>query len=227
MGKTPHQRYVKMKIVLLFYFFMPGILSMSKRSTVYIEDEEIVGKFGSPADKDCKCKSYTNEAGGNCQTKFKGLRWCYLEEDKHEGCADFTKAKRGSGYWSWSACYPYEDKSMLAISNCSTTEYLYHDDNRLVLGNREQCLPEPCLNARGVNLIRSTGTVGTSDLNTGTKKECKCSSFSRGGLYGNCQSKYNGYYWCYLEPNKHEGCADFHISKNGEGRYWSRSACYQ
>merc|ERR1711971_284104 len=218
MGKTPHQRYVKMKIVLLFYFFMPGILSMSKRSTVYIEDEEIVGKFGSPADKDCKCKSYTNEAGGNCQTKFKGLRWCYLEEDKHEGCADFTKAKRGSGYWSWSACYPYED----IIADCTTDEYLYHDDNRLVL----RTMRGQCFGARGVNLTRSTGTVGTSDLNQGTKKECKCSSFSRGGLYGNCQSKYKGYYWCYLEINKHEGRADFHKSKRGGGRYWSWSACY-
>ena len=38
--------YIKMKIVLLFFFLMSGILSMSKRSDLVIEDEEIVGRFG-------------------------------------------------------------------------------------------------------------------------------------------------------------------------------------
>ena len=52
---------------------------------------------------------------------------------------------------------------MLAISYCSTTEYLYLDDNRLVL----RTMSGQCLNARGVNLTRSTGTAGTSDLNQG------------------------------------------------------------
>ena len=40
------KRYIKMKIVLLFLFLMSGILSMSKRSDLVIEDEEIVGRFG-------------------------------------------------------------------------------------------------------------------------------------------------------------------------------------
>merc|ERR1712176_1384923 len=63
----------------------------------------------------------------------------------------------------------------------------------------------------GVPLTRASGIVGTSNVIQG-EAECKCSSFSR-GLRGNCQSKYKGYYWCYLEENKHEGCADFTKSK--------------
>merc|ERR1711982_32672 len=123
------KRYIKMKIVLLFLFLMSGILSMSKRSDLVIEDEEIVGRFGrnGSQDKDCKCKSYTDEAGGNCQTKYKGIRWCYLEEEKHEGCADLS-GDPGS-YWSWSACYPYNNKAISYYDydydyDCSTTEYL-------------------------------------------------------------------------------------------------------
>merc|ERR1711971_30041 len=116
----------KMKIVLFFFFLMSGI-----RSDLVIEDKEIVARFGrngSP-DAECKCKSYTDEAGGNCQTRYKGIRWCYLEEDKHEGCADLS-GDPGS-YWSWSACYPYSpfygDES-----DCYPVEDLDQDDNRLV-----------------------------------------------------------------------------------------------
>merc|ERR1712227_250755 len=236
MGIPWKKRYIKMKIVLLFFFLMSGVLSMFKRSDVYIEDEKIVGKFrrlleeyGSQ-DKDCKCKSDTDEAGGNCQTKYKGIRWCYLEEDKHAGCADFS-GDPGS-YWSWSACYPYKAISNYYdydyVDDCITTESLYHDDNRLVLRNTTVCsvVYNYYSVVDGDYLTELTGTVGTSYLNQGTK-ECKCSSFSR-GLNGNCQSKYERYYWCYLEPNKHEGCADFHFlpSKRGGGRYWSWSACY-
>merc|ERR1711902_217852 len=202
------ERNTKMKIVLFFFFLMSGI-----RSDLVIEDKEIVARFGrngSP-DAECKCKSYTDEAGGNCQTRYKGIRWCYLEKDKHKGCADLS-GDPGS-YWSWSACYPGLIK---AISDYDyVDESLYHDDN----------LTFDYI-ADGDYLTELTGTVGTSYLNQGTK-ECKCSSFSR-GLNGNCQSKYKGYYWCYLEPNKHEGCADFHFlpSKRGGGRHWSLSACY-
>ena len=40
------KRYIKMKTVLLFFFLMSGILSISKRSDLVIEDKEIVGRFG-------------------------------------------------------------------------------------------------------------------------------------------------------------------------------------
>ena len=124
--------------------------------------------LGSPADKDCKCKSYTEEAWGNCQTKYKGIRWCYLEEDKHEGCGDLS-GDPGS-YWSWSACYPYKNKPISDYDyddECITTEDLYLDDNRLVLSNRTACLFDVAYSAAADDLTRSTGTVGTSNLNQG------------------------------------------------------------
>merc|ERR1712172_69043 len=59
---------------------------------------------------------------------------------------------------------------------------------------------EPAADSDGVPLTRTSGIVGTTIFYQG-EAECKCSSFSR-GLRGNCQSKYKGYYWCYLEKNK-------------------------
>ena len=85
------------------------------------------------------------------------MRWCYLEENKHEGCADLS-GDPGS-YWSWSACYPYRH---MRINDCSTTEYLDQDENRLVL-----TMGEVCLSSNSVTLRTGTGTVGTANFYQG------------------------------------------------------------
>jgi len=171
---------------------------------------------------DCECehdKAYRVCSGGgpkpgdgDCSTKYQGKFWCYLHG--LSGCSDAMPSRQKPGtYWSWRACPEIPTPGTL------TRNPELAPDNFLLPG-------QVCSGADGRVLTHSTGTVGTSNLNQGPK-ECKCSSFSR-GLNGNCQSKYKGYYWCYLEPNKHEGCADFHFlpSKRGGGRYWSWSACY-
>merc|ERR1719333_1807661 len=114
-------RYIKMKIVLLFYFMMPGRSLMQEYDYDYNYDNSygfpltrtsgIVGTSNfHQGEAECKCSSFSRGLRGNCQSKYKGYYWCYLEENKHEGCADFTKSKRRRGYWSWSACYDDDTK---------------------------------------------------------------------------------------------------------------------
>ena len=59
---------------------------------------------------------------------------------------------------------------------------------------------------------------------------CKCSNFTktirrngRETLLGNCNSRYRGYLWCYVDNPTN--CRDFTYAKKS-GKFWSFSACY-
>ena len=61
-----------------------------------------------PPNEPCKCSNYTTttENGiekGNCMTKYRGHRWCYV--DNPTNCRDFTFSKKSGKFWSFGACY--------------------------------------------------------------------------------------------------------------------------
>ena len=58
---------------------------------------------------ECKCEPYNPGTDGNCESKYQGQRWCYLQEgwtkDNIVGCGNVTPSKRRPGsYWSTTPC---------------------------------------------------------------------------------------------------------------------------
>ena len=61
-----------------------------------------------PPHEPCKCSNYTTTTKngiekGNCMTKYRGHRWCYV--DNPTNCRDFTFSKKSGKFWSFGACY--------------------------------------------------------------------------------------------------------------------------
>merc|ERR1712198_631299 len=47
--------------------------------------------------------------------------------------------------------------------------------------------------------------------------------FSRSGKCGNCESRYQGKKWCYVDGKAGSACSDTKLS--GSGKFWSFEAC--
>ena len=61
---------------------------------------------GPPA---CSCSGYINSAGqGECQTKYKGRRFCYVNKGT---CSDERDGSSSSRVWSYKACAGYDSGS--------------------------------------------------------------------------------------------------------------------
>ena len=80
----------------------------------------------------------------------------------------------------------------------------------------------------------ASGFVGTSKHQKTSRfiksRKCNCSKFTktirrkgRKTVLGNCQSRFGGYFWCFVDNPSN--CRDYNYSETSN-RYWSFSACY-
>merc|ERR1719259_1290949 len=81
--------------------------------------------------------------------------------------------------------------------------------------------PDPCFEA------------AAPDPSCGNYDPCECQCvfpaktyacpFTPSGKCGNCESRYKGRKWCYVDGKAGNACSD--TKKSGSGKYWSFEAC--